>query len=56
MVKIDGEMAVGGFVASKNSIKYWEVPESNEIDEETKKIIIEKVSPRNQRLSFGDYV
>ncbi len=43
VVKIDGEMVVGGFVASKNSITYWEVPENNEIDEETKKNIIEKV-------------
>ena len=31
IVKIQGEMIVGGFVAFKNTIKNWEPPYDNEI-------------------------
>lgn len=45
IVKIDGEMIIGGFVAFKNSIKNWEIPyEKEEIDEKEKQEIIERVT------------
>lgn len=43
IVKIDGELVVGGFVAESESIKKWEQPAGIPIDEETKAYIIKKV-------------
>ena len=43
IVKIEGEMIVGGFVAFKDTIKQWEVPEGEKIDSATKQYIIESV-------------
>lgn len=44
VVKIEGEMIIGGFVACKNTIKNWEPPYNNEIiSDEMKQEIIDKV-------------
>ena len=43
IVKIDGELVVGGFVAESQSIKEWERPAGVPIDEKTKAYIIQKV-------------
>ena len=44
ILKIEGEMIVGGFVAYKNSIKQWDPPyETQIIDENTKNEIVQKV-------------
>jgi hypothetical protein len=44
VMKINGEMIVGGFVAFKDSMKSWEPPNENEtIDDITKNNIIQKV-------------
>ena len=44
VVKIEGEMIVGGFVAFKNTIRNWEPPYENEvIDDKIKKEIVDKV-------------
>ncbi|MBU3102435.1 hypothetical protein KPL44_24715 [Clostridium sp. DSM 17811] len=44
VVKIEGEMIVGRFVALKNTIRNWEPPHNNEvIDDKMKDEIIDKV-------------
>lgn len=44
VVKIDGEMIVGGFIAFKDSISKWEPPYEDEIiDDNTKQEIIDGV-------------
>ena len=44
VVKIEGEMIVGGFIAFKNTIRNWEQPYDNEvIDDKMKQKIINKV-------------
>lgn len=43
IVKIDGELVVGGFAAESQSIKEWEHPAGVPIDEKTKAYIIRKV-------------
>lgn len=43
IVKIPGEMIVGGFVAFKKAIKECEKPAKEIIDEETKKKLIREV-------------
>jgi hypothetical protein len=43
LVKISGEMTVGGFVAFKDSIKQWQVPENEPIDEMMKNELIDKI-------------
>lgn len=42
-IRIFGEMIVGGFVAYKDSIKSWDKPAGETIDEDTKDDIIRKV-------------
>ena len=49
VVKIEGEMIVGGFVAFKNTIRNWEPPyESEVIDDKVKKEIVYKVINETQ--------
>ena len=43
VVRIQGEMVVGGFVAYKDSMKNWLVPEDVPMSEEEKQDIIGKV-------------
>ncbi|MCY1714750.1 Imm74 family immunity protein [Caproiciproducens galactitolivorans] len=43
VVKISGEMTVGGFVAFKDSIKQWQVPKNEPIDSTVKNELIEKI-------------
>lgn len=43
IVKVEGELVVGGFAAYSDSIKTWEKPAGVPIDEETKAYIIKKV-------------
>lgn len=43
IVKVNGELVIGGFVAESNSIKTWEKPAGVPIDEKTKSYIIKKV-------------
>lgn len=47
-IRIFGEMIVGGFVAYKNSIKAWNKPEGEPIDEDTKNDIILKVTEKTK--------
>ena len=50
IVKIQGEMIVGGFIAFKNTIRNWEPPYDNEvIDEKLKQEIIDKVVSETQK-------
>ena len=46
IVRILGEMIVGGFVCYKSSMKNWLVPESEPLTEEDKKEIIQKVTKK----------
>lgn len=49
IVKIKGELLIGGFVAYKNSIKNWEPPyESEKIDDLLKQKIIDMVINETQ--------
>ncbi|MBS6510695.1 MAG: hypothetical protein KH334_03245 [Clostridiales bacterium] len=48
IVKIDGELLIGGFAANSNSIREWKKPAGVPIDEETKAYIIEKVLEKSK--------
>ncbi|WP_113674463.1 Imm74 family immunity protein [Vallitalea guaymasensis] len=44
MVKVLGEMVIGGFVAFKNSMKAWEEPHQlEEFNDEIRNLIIDEV-------------
>lgn len=43
VIRIQGEMIVGGFVAYKRSMTKWKVPENEPVTEEEKINIIDKV-------------
>lgn len=47
-VRIIGEMIVGGFVAYKNSIKEWNKPAGEIINDDTKNDIIRKVTEKTK--------
>ncbi|MFD0671932.1 Imm74 family immunity protein [Cohnella sp. GCM10027633] len=47
-IRIFGEMIVGGFVAYKDSIKVWDKPTGETIDEDTKNDIIRKVTEKTK--------
>ena len=49
IVKIDGELVVGGFVAESKSIKEWEHPAGVPIDEKAKHYIIQKVLEKSAK-------
>ncbi len=45
VVKVEGEMLIGGFVAEKDSMKHWEPPYEKELlSEKEKQDIIEQVT------------
>lgn len=53
VVKIEGEMLVGGFVAYKDTMKYWEPPHDHElIKEEVKKSIVAGVIDKTKNSHF----
>lgn len=48
LVRIQGELVVGGFVCYKDSIKEWIIPFEQSITEEEKEMIIQKVTEKTQ--------
>lgn len=48
-VRIHGELVVDGFVAFKESMKEWTVPEHVKLTEEDKAMIIQKVTEDCQK-------
>ncbi|RYF71435.1 MAG: hypothetical protein EOO39_13975 [Cytophagaceae bacterium] len=53
IVKIEGEMAVGGFAAYANTIKRWEAPHENIIiDETTKQRLIKEIVAESEKYDY----
>ena len=52
VVRIHGEIIVGGFVAFKDTIRNWHVPEGVPITEKEKEEIIVKVIEKTQGSHF----
>ncbi len=50
IVRIPGEMTVGGFVANKNAINEWEEPAGEIIDEKTRDELIRQVISKTKDL------
>lgn len=48
LVRIQGELVVGGFVCYKDSIKEWIIPFEQPVTEEEKEMIIQKVTEKTQ--------
>lgn len=46
VIRIQGEMIIGGFVAHKKSMTKWKVPENEPVTEEEKTTIIDKVTKK----------
>lgn len=52
VVRINGEMIVGGFIAFKDTIKEWRIPNNIPITETEKDDIIAKVLEKTQDSHF----
>ena len=55
IVRIHGEMGMGGFYCHKGSMQEWLVPAGEKISEEDKKMIIQRVMEKTAGSHRGHY-